>query len=269
MKKQKTITISLPKPCEEDWEQMTPVGCGRFCQQCQKNVIDFTALPDDMIARLLNSRAKGQLCGRFSEEQLNRPIPLPATPQKNLSHYLGTAAVFLAPYFSASPALARQETKMALNEKDADATNAQPVTIKGRISDALTKEPMIRMELSIAGLDKQYSDRHGRFSFTLPDDWTGRQITIRADYRPLSTTPKENTIILEETIMIEAGKKAYEVALMRYPGGTSFSDTVVIATRSPIYRTLGGAIVTTHVTTIKPSLWRRIAWFFKFKKRNR
>lgn len=275
MKKEKTITISLPQPCEEDWEQMAPVGCGRFCQQCQKNVIDFTVLSDDMVARLLSNTTNGQLCGRFSEEQLNRPIPLPIAPPKSWLRPLAAAAVFLAPYFTVTPAIAQQETKVAINGKDADTTTLKPIRIKGRISDALTRQPMIRMAISIEGLDTQYSDRHGRFSFIIPDDWAGKTLTLKAAYRPLSTTVKDNTIILEETVTIEAGKRLYETALMRYPmGNVTDRDTVLIETRVPVYkgssyRSGGGAPVITERVVYKPSLWRRIGWFFKFKKRNR
>ena len=33
---------SIPNPCSEDWNTMTPDDNGRFCGSCQKVVIDFT-----------------------------------------------------------------------------------------------------------------------------------------------------------------------------------------------------------------------------------
>jgi hypothetical protein len=271
MKKAKAITITLPHPCEEDWDQMKPVGCGRFCGQCQKNVIDFTVLSDDMIARLLCNPANGQLCGRFSEEQLNRPIPLPAPPPGGWLRPLAAAAVFLAPYFTAAPAIAQPETKVTLNGEAAGTTAPKPIRIKGRISDALTGQPMTRMAISIDSLGTQYSDRYGRFSFTIPGDWTGKTVTLKAAYHPLSTAPKDNTIILEETVTIETGKRLYEAALMRYPAGNGTNKETtpitaeVISSQTTRY---SGVLAKTESVVYRPSLWQKITRLFKFKKRN-
>jgi len=48
MKKQ--IQLSIPTPCHEDWDKMNPVEKGRFCDSCQKKVIDFSNMSDREIA---------------------------------------------------------------------------------------------------------------------------------------------------------------------------------------------------------------------------
>ena len=45
----KKISISLPKPCDENWDTMTPADKGRHCAQCCKTVVDFTLLSDGEI----------------------------------------------------------------------------------------------------------------------------------------------------------------------------------------------------------------------------
>jgi len=32
---------SMPKPCKENWLEMTPAEKARFCKLCQQNIFDF------------------------------------------------------------------------------------------------------------------------------------------------------------------------------------------------------------------------------------
>jgi len=70
------IKLSIPNPCRENWDKMTPVEKGRFCQQCNKTVIDFSQLSDEEVVRII-SRQKEEICGRLLQSQLSRPIILP------------------------------------------------------------------------------------------------------------------------------------------------------------------------------------------------
>jgi hypothetical protein len=42
-------SISIPQPCHENWNQMTPVEQGRHCIQCSKTVTDFTVMSNNEI----------------------------------------------------------------------------------------------------------------------------------------------------------------------------------------------------------------------------
>jgi hypothetical protein len=66
--------ISVPKPCNEDWNAMTPEGIGRFCNVCTKTVTDFTGMTAVEIQTYLQLNSGQQICGRFKTEQLDNII---------------------------------------------------------------------------------------------------------------------------------------------------------------------------------------------------
>lgn len=72
----KTIQLSVPKPCHENWDAMTPDEKGRFCDSCQKSVVDFSEMSDRQLAEFFK-KPVGSVCGRFHNDQLNREISLP------------------------------------------------------------------------------------------------------------------------------------------------------------------------------------------------
>ncbi|NQV53991.1 MAG: hypothetical protein HQ500_12465 [Flavobacteriales bacterium] len=90
MQQKTNLNISLPEPCSEDWNQMTPAEKGRFCGSCEKIVVDFTQMSDDALIEFFVTQ-KQRACGRFNADQLNRAIT-PA-PQARRNY---TAAIALA-----------------------------------------------------------------------------------------------------------------------------------------------------------------------------
>lgn len=66
--------ITIPKPCQEDWNKMTPDETGRFCNSCSKSVVDFTRMLPDEIQHYFISNQGENICGRFKKSQLDEII---------------------------------------------------------------------------------------------------------------------------------------------------------------------------------------------------
>ena len=73
------ISLSIPTPCAENWNNFTPADKGRFCSACSKVVVDFTSMTDAQLLNYLQQR-KGECCGKFRKDQLKtfHPEPKPS-----------------------------------------------------------------------------------------------------------------------------------------------------------------------------------------------
>lgn len=69
------LKISIPTPCHEDWNKMTPDETGRHCSACSKSVVDFTAMSDEEVKHFfINKKEDEKVCGRFKQTQLHRIV---------------------------------------------------------------------------------------------------------------------------------------------------------------------------------------------------
>lgn len=66
--------ISIPEPCHEKWNDMTPNEQGRFCNSCAKTVVDFSAMSDAQLIFYFENLKSQNVCGRVHPEQLDREI---------------------------------------------------------------------------------------------------------------------------------------------------------------------------------------------------
>jgi hypothetical protein len=64
-------SISIPKPCHEDWSKMTKNEKGCFCQSCSKTVVDFTSMNVNEIQDYIHKNQNQRICGHIKKSQLN------------------------------------------------------------------------------------------------------------------------------------------------------------------------------------------------------
>jgi hypothetical protein len=90
--------ITIPKPCHEDWNKMTPDETGRFCSVCTKGVVDFTDKNSTEIQDYFSQNQEQKICGRFRNEQVNKfdiRIPQSILMQKMPFHKAFLLALFV------------------------------------------------------------------------------------------------------------------------------------------------------------------------------
>jgi hypothetical protein len=68
MKKDPIKNPTLTYECEKNWNRMTPVEGGRFCESCKHVVHDFMNMSDCELKKFLSEHPRG--CGSFNISQL-------------------------------------------------------------------------------------------------------------------------------------------------------------------------------------------------------
>lgn len=91
--------ITIPKPCHESWNQMTPNEQGAFCQKCCKTVVDFTSKSTEEIIAALASKKKEKVCGRFNNNQVSSPSILLQIPRNLLPKNIPMHKAFVLALF--------------------------------------------------------------------------------------------------------------------------------------------------------------------------
>jgi hypothetical protein len=66
----RSIQLSIPEPCQEKWEFMTPADQGRFCSSCNKVILDFSKKSDREIVNLFNNNS-ATICAKVPNSKLN------------------------------------------------------------------------------------------------------------------------------------------------------------------------------------------------------
>ncbi|MEY3444096.1 MAG: hypothetical protein RLZZ519_2377 [Bacteroidota bacterium] len=119
--------IIIAEPCTVPWENMDNAENGnKFCQQCQKSVVDFSQMTEKQIEALLKSR-KGEVCGSFLLDAEGKPIvanPKPCKPTY-FRHLAATAALLLLQQ-SAHSTPDAEDSKIEIVPSDPDKTKSAP-----------------------------------------------------------------------------------------------------------------------------------------------
>lgn len=86
-------SITIPQPCHENWNKMTPQEKGRHCAVCDKVVKDYTGMSDDeILANLKQSSA--EVCGRIEVNKLT-----PVDMRQRISFWLKGTLYRKAAYY--------------------------------------------------------------------------------------------------------------------------------------------------------------------------
>lgn len=179
----------IPTPCHENWDNMTAATKGRFCACCSKQVVDFSFMTDQQVLNYFK-KSTGKVCGRFADDQLQRPMIL-ASEQKKKSLWLAVMMPLLLLFGKVNaqkkkitqtlgtPAIIIKDTVPVLMGKIAYRSEPDTVKIKstdeliikGTIRDEETGEPVPFASVFIKNSKKGIAaDGEGNFTLFVKDN---------------------------------------------------------------------------------------------------
>lgn len=161
-----TYTFSIPTPCSATFQEMTPVREGRFCQLCEKVVVDFSGMTDREVIAFVEKN--GKCCGSFKRGQLNREMVRPSAPfQSPLSRWV-PAAMVAGMLTMVWPESAKGQYK-----------------ITGMVKDSVRQDPLPGVSIQLLNKDGVGTNKgtvtvqDGHFSFWVPEEYNeGMQMKL-------------------------------------------------------------------------------------------
>ena len=224
-------SVHIPETCGENWDKMTTSQQGKFCQVCEKEVIDFTKTTD---AELLQKIKSGQkICGRFKQSQLSRDLK----PNNSKSNWkqLAVAAGFTSVLAIATPANAQKtSTKTEQLEKTSEKNSEEkhPISTKDSIviSGTVTDEedlpiPGVHIKLIDSKILTQ-TDFDGNFKIVLAEKNTSKNLKL------------EFQSIGYETSILDINEKSTNLDI-KLKMETVLTGEVVIVKKMNVFRRVG------------------------------
>jgi CarboxypepD_reg-like domain len=167
------MKVTIEKPCSESWEQMDDLGQSRFCANCQKCVTDFTQMSDRAIVQFLQNQS-GEVCGRFTESQLERDLVAVEFKQNKYLKALFSMTLASTIGFSqeaqARPTLpltiAHSEKDSIPSSKNQLLTSKDSTLLGGIVQDAATGKPLFGATVMLQDTSiGAKTDTKGQFEF--------------------------------------------------------------------------------------------------------
>jgi len=231
----KKLHLSIPEPCHEDWSKMTPTAQGACCQACHKTVVDFTKKSNDEIYRMFEQH-EGKICGRFALYQLDSPI-IKFEHKGSWFNWKAIAASLAALITAERAAGLMSQNPLAEIEqvsyndtitiheqvkKDGVLPKAVYKTVRGRVVDAITSEPIWAVTVYVLGEQRgTVTDVNGNFeiAFYSQASFDTSLIIIKSvGYTDYTTSPQtltsETTIALLQMSCTIKGEITYTLGLV-------------------------------------------------------
>lgn len=172
----RSYKITIPKPCKEDWEQMTQTEKGKHCASCNKVVIDFTKMSNDEIISILLKNKGNKVCGNFYNTQIDKPVKYISL--KRQSKWPAIAAMLAAGTFTFNwgfvqaqkDEIAKYETPtLRVGEKKTEPSNDSLITYSIKILTKEGKRPIYGASVHIEKIGEYTSDKNGMINFSISE----------------------------------------------------------------------------------------------------
>ena len=253
----KKIEFKIPTQCHENWDKMQPVDQGKFCLSCTKTVVDFSQMTNQEIL-LHISKSRGDVCGRFSQNQLNHKINLPGERKATWKYAWN---MLLAVFLSGSAANSQirpMQGKVKIVNKPLEVKpdiqimgfvtmTAPHKFFKARIIDADDNKPVSFASITVNQGGRQFAaDASGNFSVMIKPNQPDQYIEISATgYESKLITLKDLTHGDSKAHVFQLNKKVHElplVTVIAYPTISCGPATGGLPP-GPLDSTLGGVML--------------------------
>lgn len=148
------LQLSIPEPCHQDWNDMSPNEQGRFCGSCAKTVIDFSAMTDTQLILYFENLKNENVCGRVYPDQLNRSISTMQAPRKKIIWYWQYLIAFFMMFGKGQQAKAQGKIVLPTTQQP-DTTKETPETVH-IIMGGMRRRPLPPKTKAIAATLPQY-----------------------------------------------------------------------------------------------------------------
>ena len=181
----KALTLTIPEPCGENFNAMTPVKGGKFCGSCDKTIVDFRTMSDGQILNYYKKN-DGKICGVFNEMQLNKamPFPLEVKPNRNWKAVAALAAGLMfsgglvgQSTFPNPVELTVVEQTIEKEGKRDESTTHPTKTLKGKVMDGEAMLPAANVFIEGTTIGTT-TDLDGFFELTIPNDMEEIEVTV-------------------------------------------------------------------------------------------
>ena len=216
--KRHSYILKINNPCGQEWSSMTKTDIGKFCSNCSKTVVDFTHLPDNEVLKIIEHNS-GKLCGRLSQEQLNRAIQL-YQPTNSSRFYKILAGLLLVGanenllatenqiFHKDIVSIVDKENTKLTETKPEPTTDTLKNIIQGVVIDFDTKEPLSFAAILIKNTKTEVTtDLAGKFKLIIPDSLITEKIYLVITYVGYEKTEiaiNKNDLPITKNIIIAA-----------------------------------------------------------------
>ncbi|KQC02234.1 carboxypeptidase-like regulatory domain-containing protein [Pedobacter sp. Hv1] len=164
------LKITVPEPCQKNWNDMQPAKDGRICSFCEREVVDFKSWST---AELIDwfGKTDRKVCGHFNQYQLDA-VKKDKTSSNNWalsSKILLTSCLAL---FAGTQAYAshkiHEERKTVQTKILALELRKDSLMINGKVKDSLSQTNLLGVKVWIKGTAQfAFTDNEGRFKISI------------------------------------------------------------------------------------------------------
>ncbi|WP_113653884.1 carboxypeptidase-like regulatory domain-containing protein [Pedobacter namyangjuensis] len=183
--KTKAISVQIAEPCTQNWELMEDRSKGRFCEACQKCVVDFSNHSNAEIVKIIAS-SNESICGRLSVTQLNQLnyYFIAAPSNKNWLKYLSVLAIGASLFVNEAKAIGISEPIEIVSGSEKAPIDVKPNKLKkiyGYVFDENNK-PLAGIRVVIANT-KLFSktDENGRYEIVFKNSLVNENSIIKVE----------------------------------------------------------------------------------------